>query len=551
MGCSLSTTTIVVSEGGPPKVAEAQVVEAEAVVPTPKADDNPPKAEKDVEPLEIPVPSNENQGNNQTNQIAEEIIAPEWTKSVSSLTWAASEKFAADQQGRLLTVEEAKSFLKKRGKALYPGEDQWAACIGKRGKDWIQVGDTRHPVGKSHVDEGSGYPTWGDDSSGNPPFSRSVMWFPTTSPKSFAASRKPQWKHGKNLTWHASKDEASREGGRLLELEEGREFLKHHGPICPGEDQWVAVERKDGRHGGRDWLQVGNKIHPVGKSHCDQCGGYPKWGDDVSGNPPFARTLLWMASEGESTAKPGPVWQKEGCSLTWDASKQIAARMGGRLLLLQEAQAFLKAGALSPGEDQWVAVIRRDGGKDWVQVGDKHHHVGKSHVELCGGYPNWGDDVSGNPPFNRTLLWISLGLVPLETKWVKPESTIWKRDTGEICEAMWVKPGRSLTWSDSNNFAEERAGRLLTLKEARAFIQKQGPLFVNEDQWAAVVGEDGSKDWIQVGNKVHQTGRSHVEDLGAYPSWGDDASKNPPHSQSVVWLAADIFSPGFIPGAVG
>lgn len=105
-------------------------------------------------------------------------------------------------------MEEAKSFLKKRGKALYPGEDQWAACIRKDGgKDWIQVGDTRHPVRKSHVDEGSGYPPWGDDSSGNPPFSRSVMWFPTTSPKSFAASsRKPQWKHGKSLTWHASKD---------------------------------------------------------------------------------------------------------------------------------------------------------------------------------------------------------------------------------------------------------------------------------------------------------------------------------------------------------
>lgn len=48
-GVPLSTTTIVVSEGGPPKaVAEAQVLEAEAVLPAPKADeaDNPPKAER-------------------------------------------------------------------------------------------------------------------------------------------------------------------------------------------------------------------------------------------------------------------------------------------------------------------------------------------------------------------------------------------------------------------------------------------------------------------------------------------------------------------------
>ena len=303
----------------------------------------------------------------------------------------------------------------------------------------------------------------------------------------------------------------------------------------------MAVTRQDGRQGGRDWLQVGNKIHRLGKSHVDETGGYPKWGDDSSGNPPFARTVLWIASE--SAAKAGPVYQRESCSLTWDASKQIAARLGGRLLLLSEARAFLKGmkGPLTPGEDQWVAVIRKDGGKDWVQVGDKHHPVGKSHVDEGSGYPKWGDDASGNPPYARSLLWIPMGLVPVEASWVKPESMMWKQDK-EICEAMWLKSGRSLTWADSKDFADERAGRLLSLMEARSFLAKHGPLFPDDDQWAAVVREDLQKDWIQVGNKIHLCGKSHVDDLGVYPSWGDDASKNPPHSRSVLWLATSIFS---------
>ena len=107
-------------------------------------------------------------------------IVPEWTKVASSLTWAASQKFVSDKKGRLVTLEEARSFLKNRGSSLYPGEDQWAACVRKDGsKDWVQVGDLVHHVGKSHVDEGSGYPKWGDDASGNPGFARSVMWLPS------------------------------------------------------------------------------------------------------------------------------------------------------------------------------------------------------------------------------------------------------------------------------------------------------------------------------------------------------------------------------------
>ena len=58
-------------------------------------------------------------------------IVPEWTKVASSLTWAASQKFVSDKKGRLVTLEEARSFLKNRGSSLYPGEDQWLLVFGK------------------------------------------------------------------------------------------------------------------------------------------------------------------------------------------------------------------------------------------------------------------------------------------------------------------------------------------------------------------------------------------------------------------------------------
>lgn len=59
--------------------------------------------------------------------------------------------------GSLLTLDEAKRLLEKKG-ALFPGEDQWAAI---QGKDWIQVGDGCHPVGKLHSEFGP--PGWGPE----------------------------------------------------------------------------------------------------------------------------------------------------------------------------------------------------------------------------------------------------------------------------------------------------------------------------------------------------------------------------------------------------
>ena len=100
-------------------------------------------------------------------------------------------------------------------------------------------------------------------------------------------------------------------------------------------------------------------------------------------------------------------WTKPGPRLTHADSEAHAGAMGGRLLTLDEARALIRerGGALYAGEDQWAAVQ----GRDWVQVGDMHHHAGKSHVQDCGGYPPWGDDADnatyGNATWNYVALW--------------------------------------------------------------------------------------------------------------------------------------------------
>merc|ERR1719188_991348 len=99
--------------------------------------------------------------------------------------------------------------------------------------------------------------------------------------------------------------------------------------------------------------------------------------------------------------KPGP-------RLTHADSEACARKMNGRLLTLEEAREFMRGrGALYPGEDQWCAVQ----GRDWVQVGNRHHHPGKSHNLDCGHYPPWGDDASnktyGDATWNYVVLYTS------------------------------------------------------------------------------------------------------------------------------------------------
>ena len=49
------------------------------------------------------------------------------------------------------------------------------------------------------------------------------------------------------------------------------------------------------------------------------------------------------------------------------------------MLNFKEAQKFLKKNVQTPGDDQWCAIQEIDGVRDWVQIGDRHHHTGKGY----------------------------------------------------------------------------------------------------------------------------------------------------------------------------
>jgi len=110
-----------------------------------------------------------------------------------------------------------------------------------------------------------------------------------------------------------------------------------------------------------------------------------------------------------TTTKEEVRWSKLSYRLTWVDSQVYALEMGGELLTLKEAQELLKSGPICPDNDQWAAVTGMGGERDWVQVGNKYHHPGKSHCVDSGHYPPWGDDTTnqtyGDPTWNYVALW--------------------------------------------------------------------------------------------------------------------------------------------------
>lgn len=92
------------------------------------------------------------------------------------------------------------------------------------------------------------------------------------------------------------------------------------------------------------------------------------------------------------------------------------------------------------------------------------------------------------------------------------------RDETDILRERQPDPG--LTWDASFKLAQQKGGRLCTVEEALAYIQK-APVLPGEDQWCAVEGKDGVREWIQIGDKYHTPGLQHVSNWGA-PTWGDN-----------------------------
>ena len=59
---------------------------------------------------------------------------------------------------------------------------------------------------------------------------------------------------------------------------------------------------------------------------------------------------------------------------------------------------------------------------------------------------------------------------------------------------------------------------MLTIEEARDYINNHGGPLCQDDQWCAVSG----RDWVEVGTSIHRLGASHVHECGGYPPWGDN-----------------------------
>ncbi|CAK9000769.1 Hypothetical protein SCF082_LOCUS6638 [Durusdinium trenchii] len=346
------------------------------------------------------------------------VESAKWTKSSFAMTWKASEELVKKMGGRLLTLGEARSFVKKKG-ALFPAEDQWAAVMCENGeRDWVQVGDKSHEQGTSQLELGE-YPSWGDD--GSKEWTQAILWVPEEVPKrskergeaapsaaSAAAKelndanaekekRVPRnededgkqrhavvlWKTVKwdtveeSLSWSKAEQYAGTKEGRLLSLEEAKEFLQKHGPIFPSENQWAAVGSSIDRK--RDFVQIGDQSHSAGMSHVRDFKQFPWWGDCDHGRIPWMKVVLWTQVSC-SRVEPGA---------TVESSEAFAQKSSGELLTLEEARAFLESsGVPFNGEEQW-AVVKTSKGHDWVQVGNRGEQPGKSHQEEYGRPPPW------------------------------------------------------------------------------------------------------------------------------------------------------------------
>merc|ERR1711879_681007 len=112
------------------------------------------------------------------------------------------------------------------------------------------------------------------------------------------------------------------------------------------------------------------------------------------------------------------------------------------------------------------------------------------------------------------------------------------REENGIFTERQSAPG--LTWDGYNELAEKKGGRLFTTKEVASFLK--APIVFDEDQWCAVVGEKGEKEWVQIGDKYHSTGILHIKQFGE-PTWGnnlDDRTHGEPTWQRVLLYKATV-----------
>lgn len=83
-----------------------------------------------------------------------------------SLNFKKAKEYAEKRGARLVTLKEARKFLKKTG-ALWPQTDSWTPCTddNKDGYDWVQTGNKHWKPGMSFLEKWENNPDWGEKES--------------------------------------------------------------------------------------------------------------------------------------------------------------------------------------------------------------------------------------------------------------------------------------------------------------------------------------------------------------------------------------------------
>mgnify|MGYP000267921640 CR=1 FL=1 len=86
------------------------------------------------------------------------------------------------------------------------------------------------------------------------------------------------------------------------------------------------------------------------------------------------------------------------------------------------------------------------------------------------------------------------------------------------------------SWQEALNEASGIKRRLPTINELKLYMTNYPTLFSQwngTDYWTPVINPlyTNSKDWVQIGSNVnHVRGKSHAQETGGYPSWGDSST---------------------------
>jgi hypothetical protein len=151
---------------------------------------------------------------------------------------------------------------------------------------------------------------------------------------------------------------------------------------------------------GKDWVQIGNNVNHVrGKSHAQETGGYPSWGDNSTSDyskiyfDVFDTLMPKLLTFSYRTDESPYSWQ-EAYDEAITNSRRIPTIIELREYITNYPNVFTQWNNL----DYWTPVINLAyaNSKDWVQIGNNATHIrGKSYTEALG-YPSWGDSTTND-----------------------------------------------------------------------------------------------------------------------------------------------------------